>query len=144
MGKGVDDCQIDRKEHAYFYDCFQWRPRQIEWYHPNRFQTEHSLHYIYPIFDYSQRSHSSSSCLAVRTRRIHSWSCVGEPRQRTLPLSYQSFACWRERTLQSKMALLVRAFNRATARPTLTGSFSGMQRSWNGCEFGRHWNTQQG
>lgn len=73
MRKRVDGSQIDRKERAYFYDCSQWRPRQIEWYHPNRFQTEHFLHYISPIFDYSQRSHSSSSCLAVRTRRIHSW-----------------------------------------------------------------------
>lgn len=62
----------------------------------------------------------------------------------TFPFSYQSFACWRERTLQSKIALFGRALRRATARPILTGSFNGMQRSWNGCELGRQRNRQQG
>ncbi len=42
------------------------------------------------------------------------------------------------------MALFERALSRATARPTLTCSFNGMQRSWNGCEFGLQVNIQHG
>ncbi len=42
------------------------------------------------------------------------------------------------------MALFDRALSLATARPTLTCSLSGMQRSWNGCEFGWQRNIQHG
>ncbi len=62
----------------------------------------------------------------------------------TFPFSYQNLACWRERTLQSKIALFERALSRATARPILICSLSGMQRSWNGWEFGLHENIQHG
>lgn len=94
--------------------------------------------------------HSNFLYLEVETRKMgrkqkrNKHIDASFARQLTLPFSYQSLACWRDRTLQSKMALFGSALSRATARPTLTGSFNGIERSWNGCEFGRQRKRQLG
>ena len=59
----------------------------------------------------------------------------------TFPSSYQARAWFRDRTLQSNIALLAAGRARATDLPILTGSAKATCRSWNGCELARHVNT---
>ena len=55
----------------------------------------------------------------------------------TFPFSYHNKAWFRERTLQSYIALFGAGLARATERPILIGSCTEICLSWNGWEFGR-------